>query len=62
MYHLDGDRAQLILPVEQHYQQLIIQMNALIKNMFVEILKFEQADFDALRQASVKKHDELIGK
>lgn len=45
--------------VEQHCQQLIIQMNALIKNMSVELLKFNQEDFEHLQQAAVGKFNEL---
>ncbi|KTD47807.1 hypothetical protein [Legionella quateirensis] len=45
--------------VEQHCQQLIIQMNALIKNMSVELLKFNQEDFEQLQQAAVGKFNEL---
>jgi hypothetical protein len=46
--------------VEQHCQQLIIQMNALVKNMSSEILKFSQDDFEQLRQAAVVKYHELV--
>lgn len=45
--------------IEQHCYQLIIQMNALIKNMSAEILKFDQTDFDKLRDAAVIKYGEL---
>lgn len=45
--------------VEQHCQQLIIQMNALIKNMSSEILKFSQDDFEQLRHAATAKYKEL---
>lgn len=45
--------------VEQHCQQLIIQMNALIKNMSVELLKFNQEDFEQLQKAAVGKFAEL---
>ena len=45
--------------LEQHCQQLIIQMNVLIKNLAVEILKFNQNDFDQLRQVSLVKFYEL---
>ncbi len=48
--------------VEQHCQHLIIQMNALIKNMSSEMLKFNQEDFEKLRQAAVIKYNELIQK
>ena len=46
--------------VEQHCQHLIIQMNALIKNMSAEILKFNQDDFDRLRQAAMGKYNDLV--
>src|SRR3990167_6700622 len=39
--------------VEQHCQHLIIQMNALIKNLSAEMLKFNQEDFEKLRQAEI---------
>lgn len=48
-----------ISPVEQHCQQLIIQMNALIKNMSASLLKFNQDDFEKLQQAAVGKYLEL---
>ena len=48
--------------VEQHCQHLIIQMNALIKNLSAELLKFNQEDFEKLRQAAVLKYDELAVK
>jgi hypothetical protein len=35
-------------------------MNALIKNMSVEVLKFNQNDFDKLRQAAEGKYHELV--
>ena len=45
--------------VEQHCHQLVIQMNALIKNLSAEILKFNQEDFEKLRQAAEGKYNEL---
>ncbi|HHF7375965.1 MULTISPECIES: hypothetical protein [Legionellaceae] len=45
--------------IEQHCQQLIIQMNALIKNMSVELLKFTQDDFEQLQKAAMGKFTEL---
>lgn len=45
--------------IEQHCYQLVIQMNALVKNLSAEILKFDQTDFDALRNAAVTKYSEL---
>jgi len=47
-------------PIEKHCQQLIIQMNALVKNLSAEILKFDQEDFEQLRQATAIKYYELI--
>jgi hypothetical protein len=44
---------------EQHCQQLIIQMNALMKSMSVELLKFKADDFDKLQQAAATKLNEL---
>lgn len=46
--------------VEQHCHHLIIQMNALIKNMSAEILKFNQHDFEQLRRAAMSKYNELV--
>lgn len=45
--------------VEQHCHHLIIQMNALIKNLSAEILKFNQEDFERLWQAAAVKYQEL---
>lgn len=49
MHHMgDGNRENLLQQnkqVEEHCQQLIISMNALIKNLSAEMLKFNQADF-----------------
>jgi hypothetical protein len=58
--HLDQKQIERHPSVEQHCQQLIIQMNALIKNMSAEILKFNQEDFEKLRQAAVGKYNALI--
>ena len=46
--------------VEQHCHHLIIQMNALIKNMSAEMLKFTQEDFERLRQAAMRKYNDLL--
>jgi len=56
---LNDGESIVATPVEQHCQQLIIQMNALIKNLSVEILKFDQNDFEQLRQATLAKYNEL---
>jgi metal-responsive CopG/Arc/MetJ family transcriptional regulator len=53
------DRSQDSSLVEQHCQQLIIQMNALIKNISVELLKFNIEDFEKLQQAAAVKYSEL---
>ena len=45
--------------VEQHCHQLIIQMNALLKSLSAETLKFKQEDCEKLRQAAVVKYNEL---
>ena len=45
--------------IEQHCQQLIIQINALVKNLAVEILKFNHEDFERLRQAAIVKFNEF---
>jgi len=54
----DTDK-NLSTPVDKHCQQLIIQMNALIKNISAEMLKFNQDDFENLRQAALEKYNEL---
>lgn len=61
MMSLDsGDIATMpSTPIDQHCQQLIIQMNALIKNMSAEMLKFNKEDFEGLRQAALDKYHEL---
>lgn len=45
---------------EQHCQQLIIQMNALVKNVSSAVLKYDQDDFEKLRQVALQKYNELI--
>ncbi len=45
---------------EQHCQQLIIQMNALVKNVSSAVLKYDQDDFEQLKQVSLQKYNELI--
>ena len=44
---------------EKHCHQLIIQMNALIKNISVELLKFDREDFKKLQQAAAVKYNAL---
>lgn len=60
MHHMNEKQSPSTQPVEQHCQQLIIQMNALIKNISVEVLKFKQEDFEKLREAVVNKYQELV--
>lgn len=58
----DGNRDKLLPQnneVEQHCYHLIIQMNALIKNISAEMLKFNQEDFERLWQATALKYSEL---
>lgn len=59
MYHLD-EQPSLAKPVEEHCQQLIMQMNVLVKNLSAEILKFNQSDFEQLRQVTAAKYNEFI--
>lgn len=59
LYHFDKEETIIAHPVEQHCQQLIIQMNALIKNISVELLKLDQNDFEKLRDAAIVKYHEL---
>lgn len=59
--HLGNENSMSSSKLEKHCQQLIIQMNALIKNLSVEILKFDQKDFEQLREATAVKYNELLG-
>jgi hypothetical protein len=45
--------------VEEHCQQLIIQMNVLLKNLSAKMLQFEHSDFDKIYAASLKKIQDL---
>ncbi len=45
--------------IEQHCQQLIIQMSVLIKNMSEKIMEFDQKYFDELREAVLVKFNEF---
>lgn len=45
--------------VKQHCRQLIVQMNAIVKSLAVEILKFEKADFEQLRLTVINKYQQL---
>ena len=55
----DADNSKATPAVEKHCHQLIMQMNALIKNMSIEVLKLEREDFDKLQQAAAIKYNEL---
>jgi len=46
-------------PIEKHCHQLIIQMNALVKNISVELLKLDKDDFERLQQAAHHKYVEI---
>ncbi|STX41127.1 Uncharacterised protein [Legionella donaldsonii] len=62
MHHIEDSppkREQQKPLVDQHCQKLIIQMNALVKNLSKELLHFNQNDFKQLQQASAKKYNEL---
>lgn len=45
--------------VEEHCQLLLIQMNALIKNLSAKALDYKKEDFESLYKASLKKLEEL---
>lgn len=60
MHHFNEKPSNTPTAVEKYCQQLIIQMNALIKNLSSEILKFNQDDFEQLRKAALSKYNELI--
>ncbi len=55
----DNQATKELPNVEQHCHHLIIQMNALIKNLSAEMLKFNQEDFERLWQAASEKYMEL---
>ena len=59
IYHFWEEPSNERPAVEKHCQQLIIQMNALIKNLSVEILKIDQNDLEQLRNAALNKYNEL---
>lgn len=42
-------------PVEEHCYQLVMQMNAIIKQISIEVLKLDQDDLDVLRQSAEVK-------
>lgn len=45
--------------VDEHCQLLMIQMNALIKNLSAKTLDYKKEDFESLHKASIKKLEEL---
>lgn len=62
MHHMGDEPKSMVQqcsPVEQHCQQLIMQMNVLIKNLSAEVLKYGTDDFERLQQAIMKKHNEI---
>lgn len=59
LYFMNYDEHQKITPVEAHCHHLIIQMNALVKNLSAEMLKFNQDDFERLKYAAEMKYSEL---
>lgn len=56
-----NNNSKNISDVEAHCLKLIIQMNAIIKNMASKNLDFTQEDFDKLRDSSILKFNELTG-
>lgn len=59
LHFMHYDEHQKSTAIEAHCHHLIIQMNALVKNLSAEMLKFNQDDFERLKQASEKKYREL---
>lgn len=53
--------AKKLSEVEEHCFKLIIQVNAIIKNMAAKNLDFTQEEFDKLRDSSILKFNELMG-
>ena len=47
--------------IEAHCFKLMIQMNAIIKNLAAKQLEYNQDEFDKLRDLSVTKFNELMG-
>jgi hypothetical protein len=45
--------------VEEHCQQLTIQMNVLVKKLSEKMLDLTKDDFNELRKASIDKHVQL---
>ena len=50
-----------MMDVEKHCYKLTIQMNAILKYMASKQLGFDDEKFDALRDSSVKKFNQLLG-
>ena len=59
MYHFNEEPSNESPAVAKHCHQLIIQMDALVKNISVQILKLNPNDFEQLRQAATGKYNEL---
>lgn len=55
------NKAKALSDIEEHCYKLIIQMNAIIKNIAAKQLDFNKDDFDKLRDAAILKYNELIG-
>ena len=51
-----GEKEREMAPIEQHCQLLTLQMNAMIKSLVAELLKFEQHDFIKLRHDAEMKY------
>ena len=47
--------------IEEHCYKLMIQMNAIIKNLAADQLKYSKDDFDKLRDSAIVKYNDLIG-
>lgn len=47
--------------IEEHCYKLMIQMNAIVKNLAAKQLEYTQEEFDKLRDSTVLKYNELIG-
>ena len=57
--HCRENDPQLPDPIAQHCYHLIIQMNALVKNISSEVLNLTQQDFEKLKMAAHEKLEEL---
>lgn len=57
----NGKGKKNISDAEEHCLKLIIQMNAIIKNIAAKTLEYTQKDFDELRDSAVSKFNEIVG-